>query len=140
MNLKKGISENVMKKMSIPIETIDTCVNNSFEIPGDYQSDNKFLKEDRKWQRIMEVREHPAITINNHTYHGDFTGYDIAKALCASFKDRPSYCKQDKFETLKGADVDYSPVLKDTTTRDLLIAGAMIVFINVGMILILKKG
>jgi len=43
----------------------------------------------------MDIREHPAISINNHTYHGEFTGSDISKAICASFKDRPDECKQD---------------------------------------------
>ena len=140
MELGKQISSNVLQTMGIPENEITECVNSSFAVKGNYQSDNKFLKEDRKWQRIMEVREHPAITINNHTYHGDFTGYDISKAICASFKDRPTYCKQDQFETLKGSDSEYTAIYNDTTTRDMLIAGTFILFLNIGMIWILKKG
>jgi hypothetical protein len=41
----------------------------------------------------MDIQEHPSVSINNHTYHGDFNGPDIATAICASFKDRPDECK-----------------------------------------------
>jgi len=97
----------------------------------------------------MQVHEHPAITINNHTYHGDFNGKDISHALCASFKDRPDICKQDAFESLKGASVDYditssmvtilSQMKPDTTERDLIIAGVFLVILNIGMVYIHKK-
>lgn len=78
--------------MKIDHEEIEKCVNNSFERPGDYQSENKILKEDRDWTYREQIHKHPVISINNHTYQGDFTGRDIAIALCASFKDRPTEC------------------------------------------------
>ena len=69
------------------------CVNNSFSEPGNYKSDNRILADDRKWQRLMEIHEHPSVSINNHTYHGDLDGEDIARAVCASFDTRPEFCK-----------------------------------------------
>lgn len=46
------------------------------------------------WARIMGVRNHPMVTINNHTYKGEFSGKDITQAICISFKDRPSVCSK----------------------------------------------
>jgi len=48
-NLTKEIAENIMGVYKIDKLQIETCVNNSFDISGDYQSDNKYLREDRKW-------------------------------------------------------------------------------------------
>jgi len=55
----------------------------------------------------MEVTEHPSITINNHTYFGDFTGKDISRAICASFDVRPEVCKQNMLEVLRGTKDEY---------------------------------
>ena len=76
---------------------IEKCVNNSFVEPGNFESDNKYLREDRKWQALMEIHTHPAVSINNHTYHGDLDGQDVARALCASFQTRPEVCSQETF-------------------------------------------
>lgn len=38
---------------------IDKCVEDSFVEPGNYQSENKILKEDRYWQSLMRVTTHP---------------------------------------------------------------------------------
>ena len=98
LTTKKGrISDKEAEKAlgytGLTLETVQKCVNESFIEEGNYQSDNKYLREDRMWQYIMQVHEHPAITINNHTYHGDFNGKDISHALCASFRERPDICK-----------------------------------------------
>lgn len=90
----------MFQTLNIDADYISKCVQDSFYEPGNYQSDNRFFKEDRYWMRIMDIREHPTISINNHTYVGDFTGIDVAKAICASFKDRPEYCSS--LETLRG--------------------------------------
>jgi hypothetical protein len=124
-----------------PLE-IERCVNNSFESPGNYQSDNKYLKEDRFWQAIMQVNQHPAITINNHTYIGDFNALDITRAICASFKTRPAECTQDAMEALRGSSIDYLADYKfedKARTSELIFAGVFIIFLNVGMIMIHKS-
>lgn len=128
-----------MKEVNLNPLEIEKCVNNSFETPGNYQSDNKLLKEDRFWQNLMSVHKHPAITINNHTYSGDFNAIDITRAICASFKNRPDECTQDAFEALKGSSVDYLADYKfedKTKVGELIFAGFFIIFLNVGMIMI----
>jgi hypothetical protein len=117
------------------------CVDDSFEQPGNYQSENKYLKQDYYWSRIMDVREHPIVTINNHTYHGEMTGPDIANAICVSFKDRPKYCSKETFESLVGKTVEYEKVVvNETTDYQLLFAAVVILIINIGMIMIHRSG
>ena len=36
---------------------------------------------------------HPSLTINNITYRGMITGYDIFKTICAGFQTQPEICK-----------------------------------------------
>ena len=38
---------------------------------------------------------HPSITINNITYRGDPTGYDIFRAICSGFSELPNECVGD---------------------------------------------
>lgn len=43
----------------------------------------------------------PSITINNITYRGDVTGYDVFRAICEGFKSKPGECQGDNiFEIL----------------------------------------
>lgn len=67
------------------ITKIEACVDDSFEVSKDTTSNNKILEEDKQWQNLMRVSSYPSVTINNQTYIGDFDGYDISIALCASF-------------------------------------------------------
>ena len=83
------ILRHSFKVLELDLTEINECVENSFDEVGNYESDNKFLREDRKWQELQNVRIHPAITINNQTYFGDLAGYDIAKAVCSAFQKRP---------------------------------------------------
>ena len=134
-------SYKAMEMLNINPENIKKCVEDSFATPGDYQSDNRILKEDQYWSYIMEVREHPMVTINNHTYHGEMTGPDISNAICVSFKDRPQYCQQDVFNKMVGAQVDYEKiVIKDTSDQQLIFAAVVILMVNIGMIIIHKSG
>lgn len=50
--LTKENSDRAFEYLGVEPEDIEKCVNNSFEEPGNYQSDNKILKEDRKWQQL----------------------------------------------------------------------------------------
>ena len=88
----------------------------------------------------MRVTTHPTITINNQTYLGDLDGKDIAIALCASFRERPEVCYDQKFEVLKADDSEFVPVqIENHMVRNLFIAGLFIIFINIGMVCIHKK-
>ena len=100
-------SERALSHIGISPEEVNDCVENSFVEPGNYQSENRILKEDRKWQEIMRITSHPTISINNHTYRGNFVGKDIAVALCASFKDRPDECKDGSLASRIGSDQEY---------------------------------
>ena len=135
-------SVTIMKALGIKPEEIKTCVEQSFEEPGNFQSDNRILKEDRHWSRIMSVREHPIITINNHTYHGEMTGPDIARAICVSFKDRPKYCTKEAFTKLieEATETPFNVKINETTDTQLIFAALIILLVNVGMIYIHKKG
>ena len=48
----KENSDNAFEFLEISNEEIEKCVNNSFDVPGDYQSENRILKEDRQWQNL----------------------------------------------------------------------------------------
>ena len=47
--LTKSWSTRVLEQIGISPQEINLCVNNSFAEPGNYQSENRFLKEDRWW-------------------------------------------------------------------------------------------
>ena len=44
---------------------VDRCVQDSFEIRGDLESDNRLLAEDMAWAQEHNIDYHPTITINN---------------------------------------------------------------------------
>ena len=69
-------------------ERMNTCVSESFTIPGDFESDNKMLLDDAKWARLIGLNYHPAVTINDFTYRGDIDYADIQQAVCAAFNFR----------------------------------------------------
>ena len=130
-------SNEALTHIGLDHKEVDTCVENSFVEPGNYQSENLLLKEDRKWQSIMEITSHPTISINNHTYHGNFIGKDIAIALCASFKERPDECKNNQFLSKIGTDKDYDNFDEDFidhTERNLIIGAVSILLVNVCLI------
>jgi hypothetical protein len=67
--------------------------------------DNKILKDDREWAKILGIALHPTVTINNNTYRGDINGYDVFRAVCAGFKEQPEVCKGDNvFEIVNSED------------------------------------
>lgn len=63
--LNKEASDRGFEFLDIDAEEIEKFVNNSFDIAGDYQSDNRILREDRAWQNLQQIHTHPAISINN---------------------------------------------------------------------------
>ena len=88
----------------------------------------------------MRVTTHPSITINNETYLGDLDGKDLAKALCASFNERPDVCYDQGYEKLKGDKNEFVPVkVQNHMVRNLFVAGLFIIFVNITMVCIHKK-
>ena len=68
------------------------CVQKSFEVEGDYESDNTIFRDDRKWARKMNLGYHPSVTINEFTYRGALTYKDLTQAICAAFNFKLSEC------------------------------------------------
>jgi hypothetical protein len=120
-------------------DVVILCVDDSFKTSGDTTSDNSILKEDQYWQNLMRVMYYPSITINNQTYQGDFDGYDVSVALCASFKERPDICRNQMFEVMKGQDLVFSGVNLKYPIRKLMIVGLFIVFANVMIVCVHKR-
>ena len=65
-----------MKRLGINHEAVQDCMKSSFE-DSDYSKDNWLLARDQQLADDLSISMHPAITINNYTYHGDFDGEDV---------------------------------------------------------------
>jgi len=55
------------------------------------------LYQDKLLAEVYGVSVHPAITINGQIYKGDLDGYDIFRAICASYssKFKPLKCLEE---------------------------------------------
>ena len=73
-----------MRMLGINYDSVHSCINASFE-DGDPRADNWILARDRTLSNELSIALNPTITINNHTYYGDFEGKDVFHALCTSF-------------------------------------------------------
>jgi hypothetical protein len=83
-------AEKYLRKVGVDEEQVSKCIRASFVTDENgVIIDNKILSQDRIWSNIQGVFFHPSITINNMTYRGDISGYDIFKAVCAGFNDQP---------------------------------------------------
>ena len=126
------------------VDSIKECVKNSFATPNDYDSDNKFFKEDHFWQNLMRVNKHPSITLNNQTYHGNFRGADIAQAICEGFNPRPKVCSNRLYLTERGTDADFihedREDLHDAImAKTLVITGIFLIIFNLAIVWIHKN-
>ena len=77
-------------------QEVDRCLQDSFELRGDMESDNKLLADDMAWARQHNIDYHPTITINNFTYRGDIDFVDVREAICAAYQERPGGCTLDE--------------------------------------------
>ena len=68
------------------------CVEGSFAINGDVNTDHPMLREDHEWALSNHMRLHPAVTINNIT-HTNSTGHDLALAICSAYREAPDECE-----------------------------------------------
>jgi len=71
---------------------VQKCFEDSWEVQGDYESGNKFLKTDADWAVHNNLKYHPSVAINNMTYRGDVNGQDLAMAICAAYREKPDEC------------------------------------------------
>ena len=62
--IKRKCAEDVMRSLDIDIDKVQQCVADSFDIKGDYQSDNTILEEDRRHSDLYGVTINPSLVIN----------------------------------------------------------------------------
>lgn len=77
------------------VNTVQSCVENSFESPNQYESNNKILGADRAWAVENNVKFHPSIVINKKILKGNISGKELALAICEAFKEKPDECDLD---------------------------------------------
>jgi hypothetical protein len=54
---------------------------------------NSFFERDMDLQWSVGAIFHPSISVNNHTYRGEYDdSNELFKALCSTMLDRPSIC------------------------------------------------
>ena len=82
----------VMIEGNEEIDTLNACVDGSFAVPNDIETDNSILREDRLWANAAHMRLHPSVTINNIT-HTNSTGQDLAMAICDAYREAPDECE-----------------------------------------------
>ena len=56
------------------IKAINKCLQESFKVPNEYETDNSILSADKAWSTELNLHFHPSIVINNSTYNGDVKG------------------------------------------------------------------
>lgn len=71
---------------------LNSCVDDSFAIKNDWESENAILSSDAEWAMEHNLNYHPSVAINNITYKGDITGQDLAMAICAAYREKPDEC------------------------------------------------
>jgi len=74
------------------VGALNDCVWGSFDIKNDIETDNKILREDRKWSETNHVNLHPSITVNNLTFT-NATGHTLAMAICEAYREAPDECE-----------------------------------------------
>lgn len=125
--VSEGVAKDVLVSLGLDHEVIHKCIEDSFDVPGDYQSDNKLLRDDKMWSRVLDVRSHPMVTINNQTYQGEFAGSDIGRAICVGFKDRPAACAEEARLAI-AADLVRDTII--TKNEDEMSAGSWLIVIG----------
>ena len=74
------------------VGTLNACVDDSFAISGDVETDNSILREDRQWANANHIKLHPSVTINNSTFTNS-TSEDLAMAICNAYREAPDECE-----------------------------------------------
>ena len=74
------------------VEYMNKCVDESFAVTGDQETDNAILREDKEWAEANLIKFHPNIAINNITFMNS-TGEDLALAICAAYREAPDECE-----------------------------------------------
>ena len=82
--VKKCVQRQI-ENLGVDFWEVDSCVKNQFKTPGNNQTDNTLFFNDKLLAETYGISIHPSITINGQIYKGDLTGYDVFRAVCASY-------------------------------------------------------
>jgi len=74
------------------VDTVRQCVEGSFEVSDDRETDNSILREDRIWAEEHNLVFHPSVVINDQIFKGDISGKDLAFGICEAFEEMPDEC------------------------------------------------
>ncbi len=133
----KNCAEESMKEIGMTdaqISSVNTCINDSFESNGD----NFYLREEKKFQKKMNVVISPSIIVNRRLIYGRHTIYNLFEAICFAFKKQNNVCKDLGFsiETNSGSVVTTS-VVKNSglSTKTVILIVVLIVVFNLIIII-----
>lgn len=56
------------------VGAVNACVDGSFEVNGDLDTDNSILSSDAMWANKLGLQYHPAIWVGGMAYSGDLSG------------------------------------------------------------------
>ena len=110
------------------------CIDQSFEVVGDYNSENRMLKADREWALSRHLNSHPSITINDFSYRGDIDFKDLKQAICSAYKVRPFNC--NLASALEGTD-SVSIYANATTFGKFMLVFKMLHFVILGLLIVM---
>lgn len=73
-----------------------------------YQKSHSFLDRDREVRLMIGSPFHPSMSVNNHTFRGDYKdANNMFKAICSAMVKRPKECSQiNYFESKPVIDID----------------------------------
>lgn len=91
-NFNTKCSDNSLKLIGIKTSIIQECIDNSVLGPDIKINDNSLLRLEREAMLARGIFFYPSLIINNQTFRGDLESVEVMTALCAGFKDQPSYC------------------------------------------------
>ena len=96
-DLTDSCAETIMGAVGIPVDKVNKCIDDSFNISGDWTSYNSMLARDREQINDLGVKMNPTITINSHPYTGELKGEKVFAEICKSYSigKSPDVCQSD---------------------------------------------
>jgi hypothetical protein len=87
-----SITSQDKKKFNVDMKIYNTCLKK--EEDAMKANSGSFLDIDLDLERSIGAIFHPSISINNHTFRGDYDDpNELFKAICSTMIDRPSICQ-----------------------------------------------
>ena len=86
-----------MDAVKIQKDKVKKCMDDSFNVPGDWTSYNNMLALDRELITDLGVQMNPSITINSHPYTGEMKGEKVFAEICKAYSigKIPEVCMPD---------------------------------------------